>query len=187
MSVPTQPPAKRQRSAPRLPFIGLKRAHSASGEQNEEKRQFLGEVPYEDILKGTVAQFRAMILNCNPALGARGVRADYFHVFKGRNTQGQIDENMRFHITAGLVANGLAGAYRVRMRVADGARNVIMTHNLQESEGYPTQLVIECRPDMTDEELQSALEVVVYTWLSFVNRHFSLAQPAGPLAPDQYR
>ena len=38
-----------------IPLLALKRAHSASAETPEKKRQFFGDLPFDDIVAGVLA------------------------------------------------------------------------------------------------------------------------------------
>jgi len=166
-----------------LPFLGLKRAHSASNEkQGDEKRQAFnqtfGHIPYEDIINGVVNALGPTIFVCQDT-----TKAVYTHQFRGRSYDGIPDEKMRIIITAQLhTTNSLVRTYSINFQVHD-RRGPLKIWPLLEAEYVPTREKIRCGWEAS--ALRRELTKLIYPWLDFTNRHFSLAQESGPLAPGQ--
>ena len=165
-----------------LPFLGLKRAHSASNEkQGDEKRQALdqtfGQIPYEDIVNGVVNALGPVIYVCQDM-----TKTVYKHQFSGRSYDGRLDNKMRIIITAQIHTNELVRTYSIQLQVHDRA-GPLKIWPLMEAEGVHTRKKIRC--GLQAPELRRELTILIYPWLDFTNRHFSIAQASGPLAPGQ--
>ena len=160
-----------------IPLLALKRAHSASAETPEQKRQFYGEIPYDDIVAGVLAGLGPPIYVCQDSR-----KAVYTHEFTGRTYDGTIDHRMKLVISAQLYTNTLARSFSLKVQVHD-RKGPLKIWPLMEAEGVPLRATIDC--GWTVRELKVELERIIAPWLHFVNRHFSLSQPAGPLAPGK--
>ena len=182
VEVVAPPPVLRgdtSRPPPRLPFLNLKRAHSNSwGEtQPDRKRQFFGDIPYDDIITGVVAALGPPIYVCQDSR-----KAVYAHDFMGRTYDGTLDQRMKLVITAQLYTNTLARSFSLKLQVYD-RKGPLKIWPLMEAEGVPLRAEIKC--GWTVWELREELGRIIRPWLDFANRHFSHAQTAGPLAPGQ--
>ena len=160
-----------------IPLLALKRAHSASGETSDRKRQFFGDLPLDDIIAGVLATLGPPLYVCQDH-----ERKDYRFPFSGRTHDGTLDSNMELLISAQLRDNGLARVFVIRMQVND-SNGPLRIWPLMEAENVPLRSTISC--GWTVQELKVELVKIIAPWLAFVNRHFSLAQEAGPLAPGQ--
>ena len=160
-----------------IPLLALKRAHSASGETSDRKRQFFGDLPLDDIIAGVLATLGPPLYVCQDH-----ERKDYRFPFSGRTHDGTLDSNMELLISAQLRDNGLARVFVIRMQVND-SNGLLRIWPLMEAENVPLRSTISC--GWTVQELKVELVKIIAPWLAFVNRHFSLAQEAGPLAPGQ--
>ena len=178
--MPVPPPLRRQPNRmPHLPFLGMKREHSSSwGEtQPDRKRLYFGDIPYDDIIAGVIAALGPPIYVCQDSR-----KAVYAHEFMGRTYDGTLDHRMKLVISAQLYTNSLARSFSIRFQVHD-RRGPLKIWPLMEAEAVPLRAEITC--GWTVAELKTELEQIIAPWLMFVNRHFSLSQPAGPLAPSQ--
>lgn len=165
---------------PHLPLLALKRAHSASVEkQSDDKRQVLGASPYDDIVEGVSDTFWPRMYNCNDLR-----KVDYRKRFRGRDELGRVDDNMELHIQAQLRNNHLARSFLIRINV-HASTGVIHLPEAMAAFGIPRHAILECGP-WTKPALKAALARVVFPWLSFVNRIFSVDSQAWSLAPDQF-
>ena len=160
-----------------IPLLALKRAHSASGETPEKKRQFFGELPFDDIVAGVLATLGPPLYVCQD-----NRKVVYAHEFMGRTHDGTLDHRMKLVISAQLYTNTLARSFSIKLQVHDH-KGPLKIWPLMEAEGVPLRSTIDC--GWTVPELKAKLEQIIAPWLAFVNRHFSLAQEAGPLAPGQ--
>ena len=177
-----EPPAvvRRDTPRPRLPsLLKLKRAHSNSwGEtQPDRKRQFFGDIPYDDIIAGVIAGLGPPIYVCQDSR-----KAVYEHAFMGRTYDGTLDHKMKLVISAQLYTNHLARTFSLKFQVHDH-RGPLKIWPLMEAEGVPLREEIKC--GWTVANLRVELGRIIRPWLDFANRHFSHAQTAGPLAPGQ--
>ena len=160
-----------------IPLLGLKRAHSASGETSDKKRQFFGDLPLDEIVAGVLATLGPPLYVCQDY-----ARKDYRFAFSGRTHDGTLDNNMELIISAQLRDNGLARLFSIRLQVND-SNGPLRIWPLMDAEDVPLRVTITC--GWTVAELKTELEQIIAPWLHFVNRHFSLGQPAGPIAPSQ--
>jgi hypothetical protein len=160
-----------------IPLVALKRAHSASAETSDRKRQFFGDLPFDDIVAGVLATLGPPLYVCQDY-----ARKDYRYAFSGRTHDGTLDGNMQLVISAQLRDNGLARVFVVRLQVND-RNGPLRIWPLMEAEDVPLRATITC--GWTVPELKVELEQIIAPWLAFVDQHFSLAQDAGPLAPSQ--
>ena len=163
----------------RLPFLKLKRAHSNSwGEtQPDRKRQFFGDIPYDDIVAGVIALLGPPIYVCQDTR-----KVVYEHAFMGRTHGGTLDHRMKLVISAQLHTNTLARMFSVGFQVHD-QRGPLKIWPLMEAEAVPLRATLAC--GWTPLELREELGRVIRPWLDFANRHFSHAQAARPLARGQ--
>jgi hypothetical protein len=164
-------------SAQQLPLLALKRAHSASAETPDRKRQFFGDLPFDDILTGVIATLGPPLYVCQDQ-----ERKDYRYAFSGRTHDGTLDNNMALLISAQLRDNGLARVFVLRLQVND-SNGPLRIWPLMEAEDVPVRATLTC--GWTVPKLRAELRKIIGPWLAFVDRHFSLAQDAGPLAPGQ--
>ena len=160
-----------------IPLLALKRAHSASGETSVKKRQFFGDLPLDEIVAGVMAALGPPLYVCQDY-----ARKDYRYAFSGRTHDGTLDGNMELLVSAQLRDNGLARVFVLRLQVND-RNGPLRIWPLMEAEDVPLRSTIAC--GWTVPELKAELEQILAPWLAFVNRHFSLAQEAGPVAPGQ--
>ena len=160
-----------------IPLLVLKRAHSASAETSDHKRQFFGDLPLDEIVAGVLATLGPPLYVCQDY-----ARKDYRYAFSGRTHDGTLDGNMELLISAELRDNGLARVFVLRLQVND-SNGPLRIWPLMDAEDVPLRVTITC--GWTASELKVELEQIVAPWLHFVNRHFSLAQEAGPIAPGQ--
>ena len=167
----------RRPSAQQLPLLALKRAHSASAETSDQKRQFFGDLPLDDIVAGVLATLGPALYVCQDR-----ERKDYRYAFSGRTHDGTLDGNMELLISAQLRDNGLARVFVLRLQVND-SNGPLRIWPLMEAEDVPLRATLTC--GWTVPQLRAELEQIIGPWLAFVDRHFSLAQDAGPLAPGQ--
>ena len=175
-----EPPlVRRQPNRPRLPFLGLKRAHSNSwGEtQPDRKRQFFGDIPYDEIVDGVLRGLGPPLYVCEDMR-----KQEYKRAFRGRTHDGTLDGNMEVNIWAQLRNNGPARIFSLGIVVSD-SQGPLRIWPLLEAEGLPVRVTISC--GFTVPELRAELLQILTPWLDFVDRHFSLAQEAGPIAPGQ--
>jgi len=165
---------------PQLPLLALKRTHSASAEKrSDEKRQVLGASPYDDIVEGVCDTFWPLMYNCNDPK-----KMDYRKRFRGRDKLGRVDDNMELHIQAQLRSNHLARSFLIRISV-HASTGVIHLPGAMAAFGIEPHAILECGP-WTKPTLKAALARIVFPWLSFVNRFFSVESQAWSLAPDQF-
>ncbi len=160
-----------------IPLLALKRAHSASAETSDKKRQFFGDLPFDEIVAGVLATLGPPLYVCQDY-----ARKDYRFPFSGRTHDGTLDSNMELVISAQLRDNGLARLFSIRLQVND-SNGPLRIWPLMDAEDVPLRVTITC--GWTVAELKTELEQIIAPWLHFVNRHFSLNQPAGPIAPSQ--
>lgn len=158
-----------------IPLLALKRAHSASGESSDRKRQFFGDLPFDDIVAGVLATLGPPLYVCQDH-----ARKEYRHAFSGRTHDGTLDDRMEIAISAQLRDNGLARVFVLLLQVND-RNGPLRIWPLMEAEHVPLRVTITC--GWTAPELKVELEQIIAPWLAFVNRHFSLAREALPLAP----
>ena len=165
---------------PQIPLLALKRAHSASAEkQSDEKRQILGASPYDEVVEDVCNTFWPLMYNCNDPK-----KVDYRKRFRGRNKLGEIDDNMELHIQAQLRSNHLARSFFIRVNL-HSSTGVIHLPGVMTAFGIEQHATLECGP-WTKPTLKAALARIVFPWLSFVNRFFSIESNASSLAPDQF-
>ena len=163
---------ERRPSAQQLPLLALKRAHSASAETSDRKRQFFGDLPFDDILAGVIATLGPPLYVCQDQ-----EKKDYRYAFSGRTHDGTLDGSMELLISAQLRDNGLARVFVLQLQVND-SNGPLRIWPLMEAEDVPLRATLTC--GWTVPQLRAELEQTIGPWLAFVDRHFSLAQDAGP-------